>query len=338
MEESREPAHRFRRRPCLGPDLPDWLTPISLPTPYPIGPVTVYLLRTDPITLVDTGPATRAAWSELRSALAARGLKPGDVQRVLVTHGHHDHFGLARRLERTGAVVYAHPDDGHNLALERHYRRLLFELRRAGISLRQRASLLSALWALDLTTRALDGFAPLRDGQRLAHSRGEIVVHHVPGHSPGHVAFELVGERLVLSGDTVLEGITPNAVVDLDPAAPERPFLSLSAYRRSLDRLDQLVPARLLPAHGPCIDDVQRRTAWLRARQDERAEQVAALLEGNGASVAELVGRLFPGIRVVGLFLAYSEVFGHLLELRRRGLARSVSEGGVERWVRCRAA
>jgi len=331
-------ARRFRRRPCLGPNLPAWLTPIPLPTPYPIGPVTVYLVQCEPVTLVDTGPATRAAWKALRTALAARGLAPGDVQRVLVTHGHHDHFGLALRLARAGAVVHAHPDDRHNLALQRHFSRLWRELRKAGISRRRRASLVGGLWLLDLTTRSLKQFEPLRDGQRLAHSRGEIVVHHVPGHSPGHVAFELAGEGLVVSGDTVLEGITPNAVVDLDPAAPERPFFSLSAYRRSLDRLDGLAPARLLPGHGPCIADVRQRTAWLRDRQDERSEQVLELLQAPGASVAELVERLFPGIRVVGLFLAYSEVFGHLLELQRRGLARPVSGAGVERWVRRSAA
>lgn len=327
-----------RRPPCLGPDLPPWVVPIPLPTPYPIGPVTVYLLRSDPITLIDTGPATRAAWTALRAALAAQRLTTGDVRRVLVTHGHHDHFGLGRRLASVGATIHAHPDDGHNLRLERRYRRLWRELRKAGLGRRERVSLVGGVWALDLTTRSLNTFVPLTDGTRLAHGEGEILVHHLPGHSPGHVAFELVDEGLIVSGDTLLEGITPNAVVDLDPAAPEQPFLSLAAYRRSLDRLDRLAPVRLLTAHGPCISDVPRRTAWLRARQEERREQVLTLLDEPGATTAELIDRLFPGIRVIGLFLAYSEVFGHLLDLERRGLVVAVSVAGVERWVRRTAA
>jgi len=307
--------------------------PISLPTPYPIGPVTVFLLRSDPITLVDTGPATRPARRALLAALAAQGLGPGDVARVLVTHGHHDHFGLASFLARAGAVVHAHPDDRHNLALQRRYRRLWVELARADVPLRARLSVLAGLRALDATTRPLPVFQPLSDGDRLAHGTGEIRVLHVPGHSPGHVAFELVGEGLVISGDTVLEGVTPNAVVDLDPADPERPFLSLAAFRTSLDRLDALAPARLLPAHGPCIERVRERTAWLRARQDERSEQVLGQLGEAGATVAQLIAGLFPGLRVLGLFLAYSEVFGHLLDLERRGAAARVSEGRRERWV-----
>jgi glyoxylase-like metal-dependent hydrolase (beta-lactamase superfamily II) len=325
------------RRPCEGPALPAWVVPIVLPTPYPIGPVTLYLLTGQPLTLVDTGPGTAAAWSGLRDALAARSLRLEDVRRVLITHGHHDHFGLARRLARLGAELFAHPHDRRNLALDRNYPMLWRQLGRAGLSVAARLPLVAGLRLLDRTARAVATVTWIADGQELPHEHGGIRVHHTPGHTPGHVAFELDGERVVITGDTILDGLTPNAVVDADPDDPARPFLSLAAYRATLARLEALHPRLLLPAHGPCISDVAAQAGALRERQDTRSAEIRAALTEGPVTVARLIERFFPGVTLLGSFLAFSEVLGHLLELERRGEVRRISAGRVERWERAAA-
>ncbi len=321
-----------RRRPCAGTALPEWVVPLPLPTPYPIGPVTTYLLRGEPLTLIDTGPATRAAWHALVAGLAKVGHRPEDVRRVLLTHGHHDHFGQARRLARRGALVHAHPDERSNLRLERRYGELLRQLRLAGVSLATRLALAGGLVLLDATARRLPRAVPLADGEVLEHSRGRLRVHHLPGHSPGHVGFELIGEGVMWTGDVLLAGITPNAVVGPDPHEPRKPFLSLAAYNASLAKIVASGVRRLLPGHGPCIDDVAGAVREVLHRQELRARQIRRLLERRPAQVATLLRQLFPGLAPVETFLAFSEVFGHLLELERRGEVVRLRQGRRELW------
>ena len=313
--------------------MPSFVVPISLPTPYPIGPVTLYLVDGEPLTLVDTGPATAAAWAGLQQALAARSLDLEDIRRVLITHGHHDHFGLARRLSRLGAELLAHPHDRRNLALDRNYPMLWRQLGRAGLPVAKRLPLIAGLRLLDRTARPVARVTWLADRQELAHERGRIRVHHLPGHTPGHVGFELGGEGVLITGDTILDGLTPNAVVDTDPENPGRPFYSLAAYAETLTRLKAMRPRLLLPAHGPCITDVSGQVSALRNKQARRAAEVRTALSAGPATVARLIARLFPGVTLLGSFLAFSEVLGHLLELERQGVVQRVSARRVERWA-----
>ena len=313
--------------------MPSWVVPIVLPTPFPIGPVTVYLLTGEPLTLVDTGPFTEPAWRALAAALAERSLRPADVRRVLLTHGHHDHFGLARRLAGTGASLWAHPAERRNLRLDRGRAMLWRRLGLAGMSAPRRLALIAGLAALDRTARPVARFEPLADGQELPHEHGPIRVHHLPGHTAGHVGFELEGARVAITGDTVIEGRTPNAVVDRDPERPDRPFQALTAYTATLAHLETMRLAALLPAHGPCIADVAGQAAALRQRQARRAGEVRDALAGGPATVFDVMRRLFPRMALLGSFLAFSEVLGHLLELERLGEARRLSGRRRERWA-----
>lgn len=308
------------------------MLPISLPTPYPIGPVTTYLLIGDPLTLVDTGPLTRSAWRTLVAELAAVGFRPHDLRRVLLTHGHHDHCGQAGRLARYGVEVLAHADERGNLVHERHYRELWRQLRRAGLPLATRFALVSGLRVLDTTARRLPRFRPVSDGEELPHSRGRLRVHHLPGHSAGHLGFELEGEGIVWTGDLLLDGITPNAIVGPDPRDPGRPFLSIAAYNASLGRLASLGARLLLPGHGPCIENVAAAIGDVFHRQRVRARQIKRLLERGPAQLAQLLRLLFPGLVPLETFLAFSEVLGHLLELERRGEVRRRLVGRREVW------
>jgi len=74
------------------------IVPISLPTPFYIGPVNVYLIAEDPITIIDTGPKTKEAIAALRAGLRGAGFLVSDIRRIVLTHAHEDHCGLARSL------------------------------------------------------------------------------------------------------------------------------------------------------------------------------------------------------------------------------------------------
>jgi len=311
--------------------------PLLLPTPYPVGPVWVYLLPDEPVTLVDTGPATPSAWRSLVAQLARHGLKPQDIRRVLVTHGHHDHMGLARRLQQLGAQVYAHPADAHNLALRRHYRQLAGMLRSLGLGPGRRLLMMAGLWLLDRTSRPLLHYTPLAPGDELPAAAGTLGVHHVPGHSPGHVAFELSRENVWLSGDVLLAGILPNAVLEADPEQPTRPYPALGVYRKTLKSLAASPPRALLPAHGPAVTEVQELARSTLARQELRSRQIWEALGPTPKTLATLLARLHPRAKGLGLFLAYSDVYGHLLDMEEQGLVARVTVGGVHSFARSHA-
>src|SRR3954469_2069098 len=80
---------------------------IKLPLAH-VGSVNAWLLRGDPLTLVDTGPRDDAALFALERGLRGKGLRIEDIELVLVTHHHIDHVGLAATIRRrSGAVVAA---------------------------------------------------------------------------------------------------------------------------------------------------------------------------------------------------------------------------------------
>ncbi|HEY0724300.1 MAG TPA: MBL fold metallo-hydrolase, partial [Pyrinomonadaceae bacterium] len=84
------------------------VVPISLPTPFYIGPVNVYLIAEDPLTIIDTGPKTKETIEALRAGLRNAGFLVSDLRRIVLTHAHEDHCGLAKSLrdEAKNAEVF----------------------------------------------------------------------------------------------------------------------------------------------------------------------------------------------------------------------------------------
>src|SRR5436190_3581096 len=111
------------------------IIPITLPTPFYIGPVNVYLVAEDPPTLIDTGPKTKEAIEALREGVRRHGFRVSDIRRIVLTHAHEDHCGLARSLrdEAKDAEVLVHEwETGHRHSrLEYEEHRML--LVRAGV-------------------------------------------------------------------------------------------------------------------------------------------------------------------------------------------------------------
>ena len=76
------------------------IIPISVPTPFYVGPVNVYLIAEDPVTLIDTGPKTKEAVEAVREGLRRARFRVSDIRRIVLTHAHEDHCGLARSLRK----------------------------------------------------------------------------------------------------------------------------------------------------------------------------------------------------------------------------------------------
>src|SRR5678816_2213909 len=87
-----------------------------IPTHLYLGPVNIHIVEEDPLTLVDTGPKIPEAFEALKDALHTLGKRIEDVERIVLTHLHEDHCGLAGAVQRaSGATIFVHPWEGDRL-------------------------------------------------------------------------------------------------------------------------------------------------------------------------------------------------------------------------------
>ena len=310
------------------------IVPISLPTPFYIGAVNVYLVKEDPITIIDTGPKTREAVDALRAGLRQNGLTTGDIRRIVLTHAHEDHCGLARALrdEAKDAEVFVHDwETGHRAARLEHEENLRL-LQRAGVP-EDEIHLMRRLYEeVRQYADSLDDnhCTELNDGDELEFDAGSLRVIHTPGHTPGSCSFLREADRTVIAGDCVLKRITPNPVISPDPIDPSRRFKSLAEYLVSLARVRSFAPTLVYGGHGEPIHDYEELfNRYLRAIR-ERQDVVISFVPKPGATAWEVSRKMFPDADDVHRFLAVSEAVAHLDYAESEGKIGVEISGGRE--------
>ena len=295
------------------------IIPLSIPTPFYVGDVNVYLVKEDPLTLIDVGPKTPEATAALRDKLGRNGVKLSDIRRIVLTHAHEDHCGLARQVrdEAKDAEILVHEwETGHlfgRLASEQHRRLML----RSGVPNKVFDEMQALYSQISLLTDSLaDGdFKPLKDDMELEFSSGALRVLHTPGHTAGSCSFIREANRTIVCGDCVLKRITPNPVLSPDPIDPTKRFPSLAEYLVSLARIREFKPTLAYGGHGEPVTDFEEIFHRYVRAIDERQRRVVSLIPSSGATAFEIAQKLFPDsieTEDVHRFLAISESIAHL--------------------------
>jgi glyoxylase-like metal-dependent hydrolase (beta-lactamase superfamily II) len=303
---------------------------IVVPTPYKVGPANVYLFPADPVTLFDCGPNTPATQNALLLGLAEHGIHPGQVARVVISHGHPDHYGLAPLIrELSGAEIFIGERDLAKLAdnsMLLATGKLLLEQgmpKEELIDMGERERGLG-----DLRPRIQDVIG-LQGGEHLAFDGFELEVLHLPGHTAGHICLFHRPSGFLFSGDTLLLHISPNPLLEPDPIDPTERRKSLVEYLDTLDRLASLPITRVYPGHGPAIDDPRTLIEEMRAHHRKRAEELATLLTPEGRTSWQLANDVFPRLEGFDNFLAVSEIVAHIDLLIEQGRAEAVQQDGI---------
>lgn len=284
-----------------------------IPTGLYLGPVNVHLIDEEPLTLIDTGPKREDSLEALKDAFHGVGRRIEDIERIVLTHVHEDHSGLAATLQRmSGATIFAHPWEADRLRGFEDYHLYVPLLERAGVP-------------PDVAERFRAGFVEIRklgedlhevegieDGDSIDFASGSFEVLHTPGHTPGSICLFRPADRLLIAADTVLKHITPNPVLSPDPLDPSRRFPSLGEYMVSLARLRALAPTVTKGGHGGDVTDFEEYFASAVRFTDERQRKLASLLPDSGATAWEASLALFPDVKGGHRFLALSETVAHL--------------------------
>jgi glyoxylase-like metal-dependent hydrolase (beta-lactamase superfamily II) len=158
----------------------------------------------------------------------------------------------------------------------------------------------------------------LDGGERFAVGDRTWEVVHTPGHSPGHVCLWSAADRLLCSGDHLLQLVSP-------PVTFERGFDAdpMGSYLESLERVRVLEPELTLPGHGGPFPDGARRAASISRNKLRRLEQIRGKVEARGRTATELTDELFPTITAgPQRHFAMAEVLAFLAHHEARGVLR----------------
>jgi glyoxylase-like metal-dependent hydrolase (beta-lactamase superfamily II) len=323
---------------------------LAIPTPFMVGRVNAYLIEDSPLTLVDSGPNSAKALDELEQQLAARGHAIEDIELLVITHQHMDHFGLASILaRRSGAEVAALAPLAPYLAAYSEQTDLDDRFAEA-IMLRHGipAEIVTALRAVSAGFRAWGSSVqvtrPLADGESLELRDRTLRVLHRPGHSPSDTVFLEESRGFLLAADHLIAHISSNPLLarPLDAPAPdadagqaalvsERPQ-ALITYLASLERTRAMELELVLPGHGRPITDHAALIDERFRLHRRRAEKIGRLIASQPRSAHEVAQELWGNVAVTQAYLTLSEVLGHVDLLLREGAVVEAESDGVIRF------
>jgi len=306
--------------------LADGIEWLRLPVPGALRHINVWLLDdADGCTLIDTGmdvPEARAAWAgPLDGVLRGRRLR-----RIVCTHHHPDHAGLAAWLaDRHGAPVLmsapeadlmrrAYAARGDAAAIDERLR----EYARHGLAAtEENRRVLAGEGYLQVMSGLPADIRILRPGDVLESGGHRWDVLQLAGHTDGQLLLHAAGPGLLIAGDQLLPRISPNIGVYPERRDPD----PLDSFLAGFERLAALGPRTLvLPSHGDAFRGIGARLTQLRQHHDQRLETLLELLQTAPGTAAELAQRAYRGaVDPLNRMLALGETLAHLRYLEVRG-------------------
>ena len=257
------------------------------PSPFTYSGTQTYLVGgAGEVAVIDPGPELD---KHVEAILAATSRER--IAAILCTHTHRDHSPASRPLAAaTGApIVGCAP-----LAIEDEGPR--------------------ADAAFDFDYRA---DRVLEDGEALEGEGWALEALATPGHTSNHLCFGLAGSGILFTGDHVMGWST---------TIVSPPDGDMTDYMESLGRLRERSDRLYLPAHGPPVENPQAHVRALAGHRRMREKQILAALEAGEAHIPAMVETMYRDVDPRLHAAAARSVLAHLIDLERRGLARSEGE------------
>lgn len=297
---------------------------LKLPVPFPLRFVAPYLVRGEGgWTAIDAGfdyPPAREAWE--RGAAEVGCDLSRDLERVIVTHLHPDHIGLAGWLhERSGAPVYMLDGEIRNARRLWEGRRMVEDFVRFLVRYGMDREMADPTAGRTRFSIRLPGeIRTLRPGEELDLGSVRARILHVPGHSDYQFMLHDPERRLLFAADHILLEITPN--IGLWTYTEPHP---LARYLESLKRLRGLKTELVLPAHGPLFHDLDGRIEELLQHHAERLDVTYEAFNGRPETPYAIARRVFrDGLTDHELRFALAETLAHLEHLVLQGRAERI--------------
>ena len=300
------------------------LIQIQIPLPNALKWVNSYLVRgSQGYTLIDPGQHTADAIEAWRAAMSELNITMQDIEQIVLTHHHPDHYGLAGWFQvQTGAPVYM-------TEIAHVHAQMMWGKDQAATAAMDR---LLAHHGMDASIRAeikehFDSFIAYVSPQpevtyleqsniRLGDREWQVIVTN--GHASGHACFYHEASQEMLCGDQILPQISPN--ISYIPGSDPQPLQSFMGSLKMLQTYDVTIA---YPGHRNPFRHYQERIADLLTHHEERLVKFVELLTAPKTAYECCLAVFNAKLTVHQLRFAMSETLAHLIELERRGLVRA---------------
>jgi glyoxylase-like metal-dependent hydrolase (beta-lactamase superfamily II) len=328
------PLEHRRREPAPG------VFRLVLPLPFPgLDRVNAYLLAGGgDTTLVDCGiyfpdESDDHGWADIEASLEAAGFAVTDVKKLVVTHSHIDHYGMAAMfVERSGCELLMHGSVTEDIAAYRDpegTRQRLRELfRDHGVDPEEVEELTKFEDWRGFVSGLVEPDVKLDGGEEIEIGARTWEVVYTPGHSRSHICLWSAADQMLISGDHLLPTITPH--IDFRRGAEDDP---LGDFLSSLAAVERLGPSLVLPGHGRPFEEGAERARIIARHHDRRLGAILQTIRHEPRSASEITDEIF-GTTLLNFErrLALGEALAHLRYLvKHEEIVRSEREDGT--WV-----
>lgn len=311
---------------------------IELPTPWTAGPTNSYVLKRDEIIIIDTGIKDSENLSRFLKYCKATGIDKKRT-RILITHGHTDHYGFSESLSQMLNSKIFVPEKEIPKTTVDFFRRMKEKIESkkdfftsSGIP----EELLSILPFIPEQNEMLRESITHPAVMPWRIELGETIeVIPLPGHTSGHVGFFLTECKILFTGDHILPQLVFNPLYDITQDN-EFNFNTLKDYEKSLFTILNLKPHLIAPGHRKVIRNVEgiirRRINYIRNLKMKIAETV--LNSHNPLSPFEIAEKLNPSVEKWQILFIFPVILCILKELEEKKEIISIKEGNVIRYAK----
>ncbi len=293
------------------------LIEIKIPLDFEVKEIKSYVIKQDPITIIDPGPYSKEFFNYLKYALKKHNLIPQDIRRIILTHGHADHAGIAGFFqEEFGCEVYIHENDVEKIATtfdEKISKRKSFYIKifiENGFPDNIVDFLINYVSGFYKFTFKVNRFNKIKDEDFIEFEKFKLKVYHFPGHTSGHCCFLLKDDKFI-SGDVLLKDVFVTPLLEFDKQGNSRKNLKNFLY--SLNKLKKFAYLNWYTAHGENNFDKLLRIEEIKKMINSKIEVIRKNLNFN-LTIYENFSNIYPNLEIEK-FLFYFSFFYGVLEI-----------------------
>lgn len=277
-------------------------------------------------------------WSHLVAALSTADVAPEQISRLIVTHHHIDHYGMAGRvIAETGCESWMHEATSEEVDYYRDPDAARASLRHLlsdhGVDTDDLEELTAYEDWRGFVSDVVEPMRPVKGGETFTVGGREWEIVYTPGHARTHICLWARAERALISGDHLLPTVTPH--IDFH-RGPERD--PLGAFLASLKKIETLDPNLVLPGHGHPFEEGAERARVIARHHDRRLGSILQVIRREPHTADEITEEIFSGSLLhFQKRLAFGEVLAHIAYLVDRGEIESVElDDGSRAYIKAR--
>ncbi|MFX1279595.1 MAG: MBL fold metallo-hydrolase [Promethearchaeota archaeon] len=316
--------------------------------------VSMYLLKIEEnYILIDAGLSFRECENLFFSELENLNISIDDLKYLILTHEHPDHIGIAKaiKLKNPNIQILAH--EMTNSLMRWRVRPKNSEytqdsaeesssyLIKYGMDEDQAKKVLNYMVNFRSFTEYHEPDRILRDNDEISINSNKLKIIWTPGHSIGHICVFYEKKSYLFSGDHILSRITPHIGAYIIPNTMIEEYKGvdfnniLKHYLDSLDRIDQLNPSIIFPAHQEIIYNPHERILDIKKHHENRLIEIADTIKEEPKTPYQISQLHFgKNLSEINEFLAISEVLSHLIYLEHQHKVKRIEKNNKIYFVR----